>query len=1042
MQRAWIMLLAMLAAMMPQHTSRRCAGVPRMRVSIGALRDTRCSDGRRAYLGDTVTIAGRVTMGTGDLSRRVLHIIVQDYSGGITVVGPTGSGPWVSGDSVEVRGILVSVRDALALDGQSVLRVGVSRAPPTPESIALSRDALTRADGKFVRLAGRVIGLGGDPPREQLYLGGREDTLAMVTVEGLSDGSHGLGLNRFEAGDTVTVTGALLGQRSDRDSTLRSYQLFPLGRAALAHAGMSRASRRELLLAGAVLLLLLIALLFEVRRRGAARRRTLADQLEWFEALTDYVSEYVLVLDERGRVTFASRSVERILGVTPEELVGTDSLDNKSETDRTTLATAFQRLIENPGQPVAAEFHARHRDGRLVTLSGTARNLLRYPAVRGIVINVQDISAERRVEAALQDAERESREILDALPVMVYSVEPFPPFKPIYVSRGHETLGYSRESWMEPGLWEHVIVPEDRDRVLADVALARERHEELTSEYRVFDQQGRVRWLVDRGRFTYDAEGRAATWRGVITDVTASHDAERALRESEERYRDLFNEDVAANFVSSPAGHLITCNDQLARLFGFASVADALRADLRDLYETPGARDDSLRTLRRDGKLSMQELRLRRIDGTIVIVLENARTQVNEHGEIAEIRGHLIDVTERRRLESALRQAQKMEAVGRLAGGIAHDFNNLLGIIGNYAAELRDDLNAADPHRADLEEIVRAVDRGASLTGQLLNFSRERMPAVTLVDVDAAIADADRMLRRLLGPEIQLTVELQAGGAQVSMDRGHVDQILVNLLLNAADAMPDGGPVVINTARASTPDPLETRATPDLQGSPQRSESVRIEVRDAGRGMDTETARRAIDPFFTTKELGRGTGLGLSSVYGIVKEARGDFLIESEPGKGTTVVIHLPIVPARGVSGPRELPLADTALPRVPKAIRVLLVDDEPAMRTSLGRILEKRVGCTVTEASDGHTALRVWEEHAGEFDLLVTDLRMPGMGGEALVRELRARGSAMRVLVMSGYPEDESELADLFGAHMRFIEKPYSLSGMVALVQELMQSP
>jgi two-component system cell cycle sensor histidine kinase/response regulator CckA len=1042
MAKATILLLALLMATTPQQKSHRCVSVTRAQVTVAALRDTRCSDGRRAYLGDTVIIAGRVTMGTGDLSRRVLHIVVQDSSGGITVVGPTGSGPWVLGDSVVVRGVLVSVRDALALDGRSVSRVGGSRAPQAAESIALSRDALARADGKFVRLAGRVVGRGGDPPREQLYLVGREDTVMTVTVEGLSDGAHNLHLERFEAGDVVTVTGALLGQRSDRDSTQRTYQLFPLGSAALAHVGTSRASRRSLLMAGTLLLLALIAILLEARRRAAGSRRTLTAQREWFEALTDHASEYVLVLDERRRVTFASRSVERILGVTPEELIGVDSLQNKTEADRAALAAAFERVLEHPGEPAVAEFRVRHRDGRLVTLSGSARNLLSNPAVEGIVVNVHDISAERRVEAALHDAERESREILDALPVMVYSVEPFPPFKPLYVSRGHETLGFSRDNWMMPGLWEQLIHPEDRDRVLAAVTLARERNEELNCEYRVLDKQGLVRWVVDRGRFTDDADGRPASWRGVITDVTSSHDAERALRESEERYRELFNEDVAGNFVSSPSGRLIACNEQLARLFGFATVADALRADLRDLYETPDARDEFLRRLRRDGKLSMQELRLRRIDGTIVIVLENARAQLDQFGEIAEIRGHLLDITERRRLESELRQAQKMEMVGRLAGGIAHDFNNLLGIIGNYAAVLRDDLSENNPHRSDLDEIVRAVGRGASLTRQLLTFSRERLPTVTLVDVDAAIGNADRMLRRLLGPEIRLTLDLHADGAEVRMDPGHTDQILVNLLLNAADAMPEGGAVVITTARVSMPAPAAIRATSDMQDSPQCGDYVRIAVRDAGCGMDAETVRRATDPFFTTKELGHGTGLGLSSVYGIVKTVRGDFMIESTPGSGTTVVIHLPVTCAEIGSDSRELATPLPTLPVVPRATRVLLVDDEPAMLSSLGRILERRLGCKVTAASDGHAALRVWDEHAGEFDLLVTDLRMPGMGGEALIRELRARGSAVRVLIMSGYPEDQSALAGIDDERTRFIEKPYSLGEMVAVVLELLHCP
>jgi PAS domain S-box-containing protein len=1038
MQPVTMLLLALLAATPPQQTARRCVSAPRAPVTVGALRGARCPDGRLAYLGDTVTIAGRVTMGTGDLSRRVLHIIVQDSSGGITVVGPTGPGPWVAGDSVEVRGVLVSFRGALALDGQSISRASVPRTLSAPGSIILSRDALLRADGQFVQLTGRVIGRGGEPPRAELYVGGREDTLATVTVEGQPDGPHALDLDRFEAGDIVTVTGALIGQRSERDSTQRSYQLFPRTSSALAHVGMSRARRRALVWAGLAVLLVVLTTMVEVRRRGASIRRELAAQRDWFAALTDHAPDYVLVLDERGRVTFASRAVERILGVRPEDLVGADSRDHKDQADRATVAAAFQRVLENPGEPVVAEYRAQHRDGRLVTLSGTARNMLRDPTVRGIVVNVHDISAERRIAAELLDAERQSREILDSLPVMVYSVEATSPFNPIYISRGHETLGYTHEEWMVPELWERLLHPDDRERVLRESGLARERREPLVTEYRMLDKQGRVRWLVDRGRFTYDAEGRPSTWQGVMIDMTSQHEAERALRESEERYRELFDEDVAANFVSSPSGRLIACNENLAHLLGFASVADALHVDLHDLYETPDVREDSLRRLRRDGKITMHELRLRRIDGTIVHVLENARAHVDEHGEIAEIRGHLLDVTEQRRLEAQLRQAQRMEAIGRLAGGIAHDFNNLLGIIGNYASVVRDGVAEGSQQHADLGEIVRAVDRGSSLTRQLLTFSRERLPEVTLVDIDAAIGDADRMLRRLLGPEIHLTVELHTEGARVRMDRGHADQILVNLLLNAADAMPNGGPVVITTARVSMPAAGATRAASDARDASPRGDYVRIEVRDAGLGMDAETVRRAADPFFTTKAMGRGTGLGLSSVYGIVREVAGELSIESEPGKGTSVMIHLPVAHDAGESAASER-ATPPARPAMPEPVHTLVVDDEPALRKSLGRILTMYAGCTVTAASDGHEALKAWEEHGGGFDLVVTDLRMPGMGGEALIRELRARGAAVKVLAMSGYPEDQSKLAELFDARVRFIEKPYTLAAMVAIVHELM---
>jgi PAS domain S-box-containing protein len=773
---------------------------------------------------------------------------------------------------------------------------------------------------------------------------------------------------------------------------------------------------------GLLAVIVALATVFELRRRVSADRRALDAQRAWFAAVTDHAAEYVLLLDERGRVTYASRAVERILGITPEEVIGADSLESVDPSDRAAAAEAFQRVLANPGEPVAAEYHARHRDGRVLTLAGTARNMLRDPAVRGIVVNVRDVSAERRIAAELQSAERQYREILDSLPLMVYSVEAASPFRPIYISRGHETLGFTREEWMMvPGLWEQTLHPEDRERVLRATESARERREPLVIEYRVLDKQGRDRWLLDRGRFTYDADGRPSTWDGVIIDVSERREAERALRESEERYRELFDEDVTANFISTASGRLLQCNQNFARLFGFESVEQALRADAFELHESREARTEWLRSLRRDGKITLYELHARRIDGAMLRLVSNARAHFDERGEITEIHGHLLDVTEQRRIEDQLRQSQKMESIGRLAGGIAHDFNNLLAIIGNYAALMRQSAGDGDGHEDDLGEILRAVERGSSLTAQLLTFSRERVPEVTAVDVDTAIGETERMLRRLLGPEILLTLELKGEGARVMMDRGHADQILLNLLLNASDAMPEGGPVVISTARV-------TSAT--------AGECVRIVVRDSGIGMDADTVRLAVEPFFTTKPLGRGTGLGLSSVYGIVKQVGGELSIQSESGKGTSVTIHLPVV-ARLPGEPAREDAAPEARSGEPRALRVLVVDDEEGIRKTLARILTKR-GNTVILAPSGAEALKAWDAQAGGFDLVVTDLRMPGMGGEELIRALRARGALVPVLAMSGYPEDQSRLPEMLDARVGFIEKPFSVGAIVARVREL----
>jgi two-component system cell cycle sensor histidine kinase/response regulator CckA len=378
-----------------------------------------------------------------------------------------------------------------------------------------------------------------------------------------------------------------------------------------------------------------------------------------------------------------------------------------------------------------------------------------------------------------------------------------------------------------------------------------------------------------------------------------------------------------------------------------------------------------------------------------------------------------VDVTERRQLEVQLRQAQKMEAIGRLAGGIAHDFNNTLTAISGYSQLLLDALDEADPRREDVEQVHAAAARAAGLTSQLLAFSRRGMVEAAVHDLNEVVLAVEPMLRQLIGAPIGMDVALRAERPWVVADRSQLEQVLVNLAVNARDAMPDGGMLRIQT------DDLDAAAA-WAQGS-AIGDSVVLTVSDTGVGIAGELREQVFEPFFTTKEAGHGTGLGLATAYSTIRAAGGTIRLASEPGRGAAFRILLPVA--------AQQPAVAAAAPATPDRVtgsgRILVVEDESAVRTLLGRVLE-RAGYEVTTASDGGQALQLVDGGDGHFDLVLTDVVMPGMSGIALVRELRSRRPGIRVLLMSGYTEDSVGQGD---SRLEMLTKPFSEQDLLARV-------
>jgi PAS domain S-box-containing protein len=376
---------------------------------------------------------------------------------------------------------------------------------------------------------------------------------------------------------------------------------------------------------------------------------------------------------------------------------------------------------------------------------------------------------------------------------------------------------------------------------------------------------------------------------GIARDITGQKQAELALRASEEKYRRFFEENLSGVYIASPEGRLLACNPTFVRIFGFETPAEAVGTDMAAFYPNPGAWTNAVQLLSSNKKLERCETELRRKDGQPVFVVKNMFGEFDDRGRLLEIRGYVFDDTDRKKLEEQFRQSQKMEAVGRLAGGIAHDFNNLLTCINGYAELLVSELDRSSPQRKFAEEIQSSGERAAQLTNQLLSFSRRQVPRPELLCLNHVVRSMDQMLRRLIGEDIQLGLDLDPLIGAVQADPGQISQVIMNLVINARDAMPDGGRLNIHTAAIDLDEGFAA-AHDGARPGPH----IMLAVSDTGCGMSAKDRLHLFEPFYTTKEIGKGTGLGLSIVYGIVKQSGGCIRVSSCEGVGSTFSLFFP----------------------------------------------------------------------------------------------------------------------------------------------------
>jgi PAS domain S-box-containing protein len=604
--------------------------------------------------------------------------------------------------------------------------------------------------------------------------------------------------------------------------------------------------------------------------------------------------------------------------------------------------------------------------------------------------------------------------------------------KRIYNSLSYKrVLGYSPEELQASMAFEQ-IHPEDRERVKKAAEDARVTGIGTTLEYRIRHKSGA--WLVLESTSSVIRNDKGEPEKLIIVnrDVSERKRAEEALRRSESGFRSVVEDAPYGIYQTRADGRFLQVNPALQRMLGYERMDELLAKDLpSEIFRHSGEYQRLIHQLSRSEEIKDVEMEWKRKDGTWITVRCSGRRVDDANSVAAYFEVFAEDVTEKRVLEKQLRMAQKMEAIGRLSGGIAHDFNNLLGVIIGYSRVLKRELGANNALSEHALEIEKAGERAASLTKQLLAFSRQQVLTPAILNLNTLTSDMAKMLPQLLGEDIEVSMVLEPELGNVKADQSQVEQVIMNLAVNARDAMPAGGKLKIETANVEI-DEAFTRTHP---GSKAGSH-VLLEVTDTGTGMDATTLTHIFEPFFTTKERGKGTGLGLSTVYGIVKQSDGYTGVESAPGKGTSFRIYLPRDAGGHVAEEQQPYLSDNP----GGSETILLVEDSEPLRKLVKAFLDS-AGYRVFQASSGEDALEVSTRIGCPLDLLLTDVVMPGMNGRVLAEHLLAGQPGMEVLYMSGYTDSFIAGHGVLDPETHLLHKPFTEEVFLRKVREVLDS-
>jgi two-component system, cell cycle sensor histidine kinase and response regulator CckA len=741
-----------------------------------------------------------------------------------------------------------------------------------------------------------------------------------------------------------------------------------------------------------------------------------------FRELHEGLNVGLLITTPDGTIVSANRAASRLFGCAPEELVGTPVTTLYADASE---RSQLLREAEAEHGVTRRVFRMRRRDGREVLMRCHLHALRdatgRVCFYEGALVDTSEL---HRTTAA-RERERTFADLtFDSLPGLFYLLDQSLRFRRWNRNAGVVT-GYS-DAELGRASPADFFLPEDVPRVMAQIEQTMVEGYSSTEVTLVTKSGRRIPYYLTAHRFDFEGERFIV---GLGIDISSRVEAQQRHLEVLERYRTLVDglEDIVV--AMAPDQTILALNNAFEKRLGW-SAAEWVGRRLEEIIvaddrEQVRAAVDLARASHRALAGQIRALTKARGDSP---VLELTLTPEIREGVVTRVVGVARDLTERLTLEAQFRQAQKMEGVARLAGGVAHDFNNILMAISGYS-DLLLKANALSPqHTEDVTEIRKAADRATVLTRQLLAFSRRQVLRPQVLSLNVVVTDMEKLLRRLIGDDIVLSTRLAPDLGSVEADAGQIEQILMNLAVNARDAMPDGGTLEIGTANVDL-DQAYLEGHPWAKAGPH----AMIWMTDSGVGMSKDVISHLFEPFFTTKEAGKGTGLGLATVYGIVKQSAGHTTVYSEPGLGSTFKVYLPRVDAApqplAPLGPQEV---------IGGRETVMVVDDDPVLWALIQRILREH-GYTVVGARSAEAASGLWRDHLGLIDLLVTDVVMPGRSGRELATELTALRPGLKVLYMSGYTDDVMLSRGVLEPGAHFLTKPIAPDDLLRTVRALL---
>jgi len=759
-----------------------------------------------------------------------------------------------------------------------------------------------------------------------------------------------------------------------------------------------------------------------------ASRRALEESEAWFRGLAEFLPESVFEADLTFRVTYANQRAFELFGYTQEDFeAGLSGLDMLAPECREEAQASLGQRLEGD-DPGVVEYTAIRKDGTTfpILFHASLFHIEGRPVgVRGIIV---DITSRKKDEEALRESERRFRNIVESSPMGVHLYQLLSDERLVFAAANpaaDDILGVDNSGFVGQTI-EEAFPP------LADT--------EVPARYREAAAQG-TSWQTEQ--IDYDHGGVAGAYEVsafqtapnevavMFLDITERKRAEEALRDSETRFRSVIEQLSDATYILFN-GRFDLVNPRFCELVGVtaeeASGPDFEFWDLVAPDSVPVVRKRQEKRERGEEVPGIYEFDIKHRDGHLIQV-EASVTEIDYRGGRAVL-GLLRDITEQKSLKEQLLLAQKMESIGRLSGGIAHDLNNLLTPIMGYGDLILGELSQEDERREDVQEILRAAVRARDLVRQLLAFGRQQTMEFQAIDLNRMVEGFQSLLERTIRADIEIRYLPGPTNPSIRGDRGQLEQVIMNLAVNAQDAMPEGGVLTIETTEME----LDGESAMSHAGV-RAGHYAMLSVSDTGEGMDAETRSKIFEPFFTTKERGRGTGLGLATVYGIVRQHEGNVWVYSEPEQGSTFKCFLPLADMSAV----EQVTLRKEVTELGGTETLMVVEDETMVRKLATKVL-KRHGYSVLEAGEATSCLELLREHDGPLDLLLTDVVMPGMNGRELYGEVKKLFPEARVLYMSGYTEDFVTHRGVLDGGIAFIQKPFSVQGLVARVRRILE--